>query len=309
MAEREDMFKHNPLVVRCCGKASAKVPWSNVVRNPGAFIEGVYLPAGQTLKDPEKLVEGEVMRILEHWRQRQTDEHEGITFAFRGYQTTDGTMNPPVEAYLDGLGVGRGSSKGKQKTERKPRPRPKPSGRGGGRQENAKAGPSKRRGKLSKGQTEENEEEAEESDESSSETEDEYGYVHQSQVSVLMKDQCYSMAEGDSSEDSESEEEDEEEDMEDKADGSGNDSKTSKAAGKKGKGKQRAVEPKQPEKVDKGKGKEAVRSIVAYSTPHIHLCPTNSLRRTQSPGDRHRRRPPQLTALNTSRASQAARPT
>jgi hypothetical protein len=61
---------------------SARVPWTDILKNAGAFIDAEYLPDYDTLdSDPSHLSMPKVKTLLRYWRDRQKSEQ--IAFRFR----------------------------------------------------------------------------------------------------------------------------------------------------------------------------------------------------------------------------------
>jgi hypothetical protein len=63
------------------GKQS--VPWAAVSAEPDVFLDPEYMPEGVLFKDPSRLHRDDCKKVLEHWKDRQDDPDEDVTFSFK----------------------------------------------------------------------------------------------------------------------------------------------------------------------------------------------------------------------------------
>ena len=67
-------------------------PWADLSNNKDMLIAPETLPDGFNIRDPSKMVAGEVEVLINHWRERL---EEGLKpLEFRGYKTKQGDIVP-----------------------------------------------------------------------------------------------------------------------------------------------------------------------------------------------------------------------
>lgn len=67
------------------------MPWASIQEDQELFIDEEFLPSGFTLREPTRLKEQEMIRLLRFWLDRQ-DSGTDIPFKFKAYRQSDGTV-------------------------------------------------------------------------------------------------------------------------------------------------------------------------------------------------------------------------
>jgi hypothetical protein len=129
----------------CIGEASrnknARVPWAQLTTKQDLFIDSEYLPEDVELTDPSKIHRDVTESIMQHWRDRQEDATEDVTFAFCGIEQKDPTGLvsiigvPAVSRQPKSPAPANRKSKGKGKGKATPKGKGKGKGKGKQRQE------------------------------------------------------------------------------------------------------------------------------------------------------------------------------
>ena len=90
-------LNHRPRTGRATGNPKAIPPWVNIQAEQAEFIHPDYLPDDFILREPTKMKELEIHRLLDFWYQRQEGE-EGLAFRFHAYKLKgDGTFQSSHE--------------------------------------------------------------------------------------------------------------------------------------------------------------------------------------------------------------------